>query len=118
MENKPYDNPVVGSNRTKCWYLDGKLHRTDGPAVEWPDGTKQWYLDDKLHRTDGPACEGADGEKHWCLNGKLHRTDGPAIEYADGTKRWYLFGAHYEDPKVFKVAIEVLIALFPELGSL
>jgi hypothetical protein len=27
-----------------CWYLNGKLHRPDGPAVEDSDGDKKWYL--------------------------------------------------------------------------
>jgi len=31
----------------KYWYLNGKLHRTDGPAVERINGTKRWYLNDK-----------------------------------------------------------------------
>ncbi len=26
------------------WYLDGKLHREDGPAREYSDGTKEWWL--------------------------------------------------------------------------
>jgi len=29
---------------TKEWYLNGKHHREDGPAVEYSDGTKEWYL--------------------------------------------------------------------------
>jgi len=29
------------------WFLDGKLHREDGPACEWADGGKSWYLNDK-----------------------------------------------------------------------
>ena len=30
------------------WYLNGKLHREDGPAVEWAiDGYKRWYLNDE-----------------------------------------------------------------------
>ena len=33
-------------------------------------GTKKWYLNDKLHREDGPAVEYADGTKCWYLNGK------------------------------------------------
>jgi hypothetical protein len=31
----------------KFWYLKDKLHREDGPAVEWADGDKSWYLNDK-----------------------------------------------------------------------
>lgn len=31
-----------------AWYLDGKVHREDGPAVIWENGVKSWYLDN-LH---------------------------------------------------------------------
>jgi hypothetical protein len=75
---------------SKTWYLKGKCHREDGPAVEYADGSKAWYLNGKLHRENGPAIECADGDKSWWINGKLHREDGPAIEYADGCKYWYL----------------------------
>jgi hypothetical protein len=34
------------------------------------DGTKYWYLDGKLHREDGPAYVGCNGSKHWFLDGK------------------------------------------------
>ncbi len=34
------------------------------------DGDKSWYLNDKLHREDGPAVEFANGDKYWYLNGK------------------------------------------------
>ena len=56
------------------------------------NGNKFWYLNDKLHRTDGPACEYFDGHKDWYLDGKQHRTDGPACEYVDGNKLWYFHG--------------------------
>lgn len=29
---------VFGPYGTKRWYLDGKLHREDGPAIEYVDG--------------------------------------------------------------------------------
>jgi len=58
----------VYKDRTE-WYLNGKRHREDGPAIEWVNGTKAWYLNDKLHRVDGPAIEWADGSKVWYLNG-------------------------------------------------
>ena len=60
-----------------------------------PNGTKEWCLNGELHRTDGPAIEWTDGSKEWWLNGELHRTDGPTIEWADGTKSWFLNGAVY-----------------------
>ena len=59
------------------------------------NGTKRWYLDDKLHRTDGPAVECADGSKFWYLNGKRHRTDGPSAEWESGRTFWYLNGYAY-----------------------
>ena len=52
----------------KRWYLNGLLHREDGPAVEYLTGTKVWYLNGKYHREDGPAVEYADGNKEWWLN--------------------------------------------------
>ena len=82
----------VFESGTKYWYLNGKLHREDAPAVENADGTKYWYLNGNRHREDGPAIEYAAGTKYWYLNGDLHRGDGPAIEDANGTKYWYLNG--------------------------
>jgi len=54
----------------KEWFLNGNLHREDGPAIEWADGHKEWYLNGNLHREDGPAFEGSNGYKEWYLNGK------------------------------------------------
>jgi len=82
---------------TKEWWLNGKRHREDGPAVEWPNGYKAWFLNSELHREDGPAVEHADGGKEWWLNGELHREDGPAIEWANGTKEWWLNNVKYSE---------------------
>ena len=60
----------VYSNGNKEWRFNGKLHRKDGPAVEFLDGDKYWWSNDKLHREDGPACEYASGTKEWFINGK------------------------------------------------
>jgi hypothetical protein len=38
----------------------------------YPDGDKFWYLNGKRHREDGPAIEDADGDKWWYLNGKCY----------------------------------------------
>jgi hypothetical protein len=97
---KRKDEPVCKTNKYgyKSWYINGKLHREDGPAVEYADGTKHWCLNGKYHREDGPAVENADGDKFWYLNGKLHRTDGPAVHYNNDDRVWYLNGLpHRED---------------------
>ncbi len=35
---------VTKPDGTELWYEDGKLNRTDGPAVIKPDGTQAWFL--------------------------------------------------------------------------
>jgi len=79
-------------NGNKQWWLNGELHRFEGPAIEWTDGHKEWWLNGKPHRTDGPAIEWADGDKEWRFEGKLHRTNGPAVEYVDNDPSWYFNG--------------------------
>ena len=37
----------VYSDGTKEWFLNGELHREDGPACEWPNGSKSWFLEGK-----------------------------------------------------------------------
>ena len=61
----------VSASGYKYWWLNGKPHREDGPAVEGANGDKYWYFDGKLHREDGPAVECASGDKYWYFNGKL-----------------------------------------------
>ena len=98
----------VDDNGNKFWYLNGQLHREDGPAIEWADGTKKWFLNGKLHREDAPAIEwGVGGCKEWYLNGKCHRDDGPAVEYADGSKLWYFHGVKLTETEWRKRVQEV-----------
>ena len=66
------------------------------------NGNKAWYLNDKLHREDGPAVEYADGDKYWYINGELHRENGPAIEFADGTKDWWINGKQVSESEVMR----------------
>ena len=94
MNYKEYTVKVY-KDGTKEWFLNGKLHREDGPAIECADGGRRWYRNGELHREDGPAVEWSDGTKYWYRNGLRHREDGPAIEYYDGTKRWHLEGVEH-----------------------
>ena len=42
----------VYSNGTKKWFLNGKFHREDGPAIEFSNGNKEWLVNGKRHRED------------------------------------------------------------------
>ena len=61
-----YTVKVWSWDGTQEWRLDGKLHREDGPAVEWSNGSREWYLNgEKLteeeHREQTqpqPTCDG------------------------------------------------------------
>jgi hypothetical protein len=70
MENY---NKVEKDKYTICYYLNGELHRTDGPAYR--------HL--------------INGNREWYQNGKRHRIEGPALECCDGYEEWY-----YEDQKI------------------
>lgn len=99
----------VEENGNKFWYLNGKLHREDGPAIEYTDGNKFWYLNGKLHREDGPAIEYLTGTLAWYLNGNLHREDGPAIEYSYGDREWYLNGKKFTEQEFLAKTVKTVI---------
>jgi len=100
------DGPAIEwADGTKEWWVNNKRHREDGPAIEWASGKKEWYLNNKRHRVGGPAIERADGFKVWFLKGKCHREDGPAVEYAGGHKEWYLNHKYYPEPREWAEAV-------------
>ena len=74
---------------TKFWYKEGKLHREDGPAIEYSGGSKAWYVEGEPHREDGPAIEYINGYKAWLKKGKFHRIDGPAILFINDKKSYF-----------------------------
>ena len=63
------------------------------------DGDTKYYVGGKLHRLNGPAVEWKDGDLWWMQFGVLHRIDGPAIVYTGGRDsrkgHWYLDGVKY-----------------------
>ncbi|HUS50962.1 MAG TPA: hypothetical protein VMZ91_12415 [Candidatus Paceibacterota bacterium] len=79
----------INSFGTKYWFLNGKLHRVDGPAIEYENGSKEWFLNGKLHRDDGPAIEDSNGKKCWYLNGKKVKEEDVIIN-AYLTEREYI----------------------------
>ena len=43
---------IVYSNGTKFWYQNDRLHRTDGPAIEYPNGSIEYWLNDDQYSYD------------------------------------------------------------------
>ena len=59
-----------------------RLHRLDGPAVEWAKGGKEWWVEGQIHRDpeDGPAFIDSNGTdySYWWYD-QLHNPYGPAL---------------------------------------
>src|ERR1700691_2444848 len=87
-----YTGIVEDGYGTIVYYLNGELHREDGPAVIWKDGRFKYFLNGKIHREDGPAAIHLNGIIEYCINGKLHREDGPAFTWPDVSLEYWLNG--------------------------
>lgn len=80
------------------WFVDGQLHREDGPAQTCDTGPHLWFRHDQLHREDGPAVIQPDGSTLWCVDDRLHRgNDLPAFVAADGSKGWWVDGEKHRE---------------------
>jgi hypothetical protein len=73
MDNEP--TLSINSLGDKTWWLNGRLHRVDGPAIEFGDGTKSWFWHGRYHRVDGPAVEFISGGKQWWLDNNIYTFD-------------------------------------------
>ena len=67
QRNGIYEIENVG---TEYW-VNGKSHRDDGPAIDYLDGTKYWLNNNEYHRIDGPAIETINGCNSYYIKGKL-----------------------------------------------
>jgi hypothetical protein len=83
-------NGVFRDNESASYFLNGRLHREDGPAIEYNNGDKFWCLNGRLHREDGPAIEYSNGDKYWYNFGFINRLNGPAIECHNGELGYYI----------------------------
>lgn len=84
------DGPAIESDQGKQWWIDGQLHRVGAPAKDFVSGVEEWWLFGKRHREDGPALIDALGYEWW-KHGLLHRVGGPAA-ISNGLERWYQNG--------------------------
>lgn len=47
------DGPAFHAiNYCKCWYIHGKPHRLNGPAIEYNDGRKEWFINGKQYNEE------------------------------------------------------------------
>ena len=60
-----------GRLRHRCFYVNGELHNTNGPALE------QWHASGRIHY------------RSFAVNNMLHRTDGPAWEEWNDEGRFF-----------------------------
>lgn len=107
------DGPAVIFNGDveEHWYKNGKLHRDGGPALTNVDGSYEWYKDGVPHREDGPATYCAHNNRYiWYRDGELHRLDGPAVISGDGRMSWYI------DDKYYNTLLEWAIAALKYQG--
>ena len=89
------DGPaVIRKTGTVEWYYNGYLHRDNGPATIRPYGNEEWYKHGERHNEYGPAIIWTGGGEEWYLDGDLHRVNGPAITYPDGRQEWYEKGMY------------------------
>src|ERR1700691_131013 len=58
--------------------------------IEYPNGSIYYYLNGIIHREDGPAIIFSHGRLDYYLNGKWHREDGPAVIWSKGIIDYYL----------------------------
>ena len=62
-------------------------------SVTVTDNAEYWFKNGRLHRENGPAIQFKDGDNRWYKNGKLHRENGPAVDFPKGyCKKWYVNG--------------------------
>ena len=73
--------------------------------MELFNGDKEWWLDGYLHRFDGPAIESANGSKQGYVYGKRHRTDGPA-HIKLGVHRWFLKNEKVDKSTIVNKAVQ------------
>ena len=82
----------------------------------WPNGDKYWYLNGKVHREDGPAIECANVYKAWCLSGEIHREDGPALEDSYGFKSWWLKGKNVTEKEHKRLTSPIIEMTMEEIS--
>lgn len=94
----PITGCVTDKEGTKTWYVNGLIHRENGPAVIMTSGSQYWIQNGEYHRENEPAVIMANGQKEWWHLGERHRENKPAVIHPSGYEAWYKHGLiHRED---------------------
>ena len=90
MQN--YDTKSTNKFGDIYYYLNGRIHRTDGPAIDRANGSKEYWINGKRHRVGKPAVTIIEVNRcRYYINGELHRIDGPAIHDLDNPENGKYF---------------------------
>lgn len=75
------ENGPAEVNTDIKYYVNGKLHRKNGPAIITAKGELYWYINGVQHRNNGPAYIGDDTLREICYynNGKLTRAGSASV---------------------------------------
>ena len=85
------DGMVIDDDGDTSYWVDGKLHRVDGAAIEHLNGDRSYWVNGVLHRTDGPAVEDIDGAVRYCIHGnQLTEEEFKEVTQSDEHLNWYL----------------------------
>lgn len=82
----------VTINNNRMWVDNGRLHNTEGPAVENADGSQEWWVHGLRHREDGPAIERPSGHHEWYINHRKYWFDEwcKELDIAESSKVMYI----------------------------
>ena len=64
-------NSILEFTNRREWYKNGKLHRINGPAIEYKNGCKKWYRNGILYKECGPDIVYNRIKKKWFINKKI-----------------------------------------------
>lgn len=90
-------NKIKVNEEGKFWFDENGRFPQKGEK-EYVTNYREWWFGGliyRLHRTDGPAVEWSNGDKEWWQHGLRHRVDGPAIMYNIYDQNTNLFFSQY-----------------------
>jgi hypothetical protein len=70
------------------------LHRENGPAIVDIDNYKAWYIDGKKHRLDGPAVINGKSEEWWIKDVHLSAEEVKILRFSNELQKELSIAGH------------------------